>query len=557
MEGVPTHGLPPPTTRFSDVDDLVYEVVPFAAPGDGDNVNVAPPPGGSLSADVQTPTAVNVVAVDKSFPGVHAVKNVSLTLTKGETHGLVGENGAGKSTLVKMISGAVAPDAGHIAIFGRALDVGSPVAAREAGIAAIYQEPNIVPKLSPVANVFLGQERHRFGLIAEREMRHRFQTWCELLEVGLPTQGDAGALSIGAQQSIEIVRALESDARVVIMDEPTAALARTEIEALYHMIDILRTRKTTIIFISHKLEEVLRLCENVTVMRDGRKVLSSPSARATVDQLMTAMLGDRLEKIVAHDRPRENPQRRKASARELVRVEGLTIPGVLSDVHLDIREGEMIGIAGLVGSGRTSLLRALAGAEPAASGRLTIAGETVPWPTTPWNALQLGIALAPENRRTEGLVPLASAAENVCIPSLRQVSAHGFVWRRRIVSRATEIVKRVGFAHARLRARSSTLSGGNQQKIVLAKWLLANPRLLLVDEPVRGIDVGAKAEIFDLLRQLAEQGMTVVMVSEETEELIAVVNRIVVLRRGAVAGVLEEAEMQIEPILRLMFPTTN
>ena len=529
-------------------------------------MNAALPPGGSIAeADIQTPIAVDIVAADKSFPGVHAVKSVSLTLAEGETHGLVGENGAGKSTLVKMISGAVAPDAGHIEVFGRPLDAGSPVAAREAGVAAIYQEPNVIPKLSPVANVFLGQEQHRFGLIAEQEMRRRFQEWCELLEVRLPARGGAGALSIGAQQSIEIIRALESGARVVIMDEPTAALARTEVEALYRMIDILRTRKTTIIFISHKLEEVLRLCENVTVMRDGRKVLSSPAARASFDQLVTAMLGDRLEKVVGHglekvvghDGPREDGRRRTATGSELLRVQGLTIPGVLSNVHLDVREGEMMGIAGLVGSGRTSLLRALAGAEPAASGRLTIAGEAVPWPTTPWNALQLGIALAPENRRTEGLVPLANAAENVCIPSLRQVAAHGLVWRRRIVNRATEIVQRVGFPPDRLRAQSGTLSGGNQQKIVLAKWLFGKPRLLLVDEPVRGIDVGAKAEIFALLHQLVEQGMTVVMVSEETEELIALVDRMVVLRRGTVAGVLEGAEMQIEPILRLMFPTTS
>jgi ABC-type sugar transport system ATPase subunit len=521
-------------------------------------VNTALPPNGSLTeSDTQTPIAVDVVAADKSFPGVHAVKGVSLRLAEGETHGLVGENGAGKSTLVKMISGAVAPDAGHIEVFGRPLDAGSPVAAREAGVAAIYQEPNVIPKLSPVANVFLGQEQHRFGLIAEQEMRQRFREWCELLDVRLPVRGSAGALSIGAQQSIEIIRALESGARVVIMDEPTAALARTEVEALYRMVDILRTRKTTIIFISHKLEEVLQLCENVTVMRDGRKVLSSPATRATVDQLVTAMLGDRLEKVVGHDESRESGRRRRPTGSVLLRVEGLTVPGVLSDVHLDIREGEMLGIAGLVGSGRTSLLRSLAGAEPAATGHMTFADESVPWPTTPWKALQLGIALAPENRRTEGLVPLASAAENVCIPSLRRVGTHGLIWRRRVVNHATGVARRVGFPAGRLRARSATLSGGNQQKIVLAKWLFGKPRLLLVDEPVRGIDVGAKAEIFALLQELVEQGMTIVMVSEETEELIALVDRMVVLRRGTVAGVLQGAEMQEEAILRLMFPTTD
>jgi ABC-type sugar transport system ATPase subunit len=269
------------------------------------------------------------------------------------------------------------------------------------------------------------------------------------------------------------------------------------------------------------------------------------------------MLGDRLEKVVGHDESRESGRRRRPTGSVLLRVEGLTVPGVLSDVHLDIREGEMLGIAGLVGSGRTSLLRSLAGAEPAATGHMTFADESVPWPTTPWKALQLGIALAPENRRSEGLVPLASAAENVCIPSLRRVGTHGLIWRRRVVDHATGVARRVGFPAGRLRARSATLSGGNQQKIVLAKWLFGKPRLLLVDEPVRGIDVGAKAEIFALLQELVEQGMTIVMVSEETEELIALVDRMVVLRRGTVAGVLKGAEMQEEAILRLMFPTTN
>lgn len=509
-----------------------------------------------VAAD-ETRYAVRVADVDKSFPGVHAVRAVSLSLPEGETHGLVGENGAGKSTLVKIISGAVAPDSGHVAVYDQILAGGSPILAREAGVAAIYQEPNIVPKLSPVANVFLGQERHRFGLIAEQTMRRRFLDWCELLDVGLPAKGEAGALSIGAQQSIEIIRALEAGARVVIMDEPTAALAKTEADALYRIIDTLRERKTTIIFISHKLDEVLRLCDHVTVMRDGRKVLSTRASTTNVDQLVTAMLGDRLEQVVGHDAPTKTSVRGQARGKELMRVERLRLPGILTDVNLNVREGEMIGIAGLVGSGRTSLLRSLAGAEPSATGRLTVAGETVRWPRTPRDALRLGIALAPENRRTEGLVALASAAENVCLPSMAEVGERGLVWRSRVLERANGSATEVGFPTKRLRARAATLSGGNQQKIVLAKWLYTKPRILLVDEPVRGIDVGGKAEIFALLQQLVAQGMTVVMVSEETEELLALVDRMVVLRHGTVTGVLEGQDMQLERILRLMFPASN
>jgi rhamnose transport system ATP-binding protein len=494
-----------------------------------------------------------VVGVDKWFPGVHAVRQISLLVPEGQTHGLVGENGAGKSTLVKIISGAIAPDSGQIAVYDEVLPGGSPVLARQAGVAAIYQEPNIVGKLSPVANVFLGQERKRLGLIAEQTMRRRFSDWCERLEVRLPTGGEAGALPIGAQQSIEIIRALEAGARVVIMDEPTAALAPTEVDALYRVIETLRKRKTTIIFISHKLDEVLRLCDHVTVMRDGQIVLSARGSTTNVDQLVTAMLGDRLEQIVGDEAPRTTPRRRPID-RDCLRIEHLALPGVLRDVSFSAREGEIVGIAGLVGSGRTSILRSLAGGEPNATGRLTIAGQSFRWPRTPRHALRLGIALAPEDRRAQGLVALASAAENVCLPSMSEIGVGGLVWRSRVLRRASGTAASVGFPTKRLRALARTLSGGNQQKIVLAKWLFAKPRVMLVDEPVRGIDVGAKAEILALLRRLASEGMTIIIVSEDTDELLAVVDKVIILRQGTISGVLAGQDMRINRILPLMFP---
>ncbi len=492
----------------------------------------------------------------KSFPGVRAVDDVSLELLAAEVHGLVGENGAGKSTFVKMLSGAHVPDAGELLIGGRPVRVNSPLSARAHGVTAIYQEPHIVPALTPVANVFLGQERSRGGLRDERGMRRRFLELADELGVTVPAGGPAGRLSIGAQQSVEIMRALERDARVIIMDEPTAALAHDEIEALHRAIGVLLARGAAVLLISHKLEEVLELSATVTVMRDGRKVASTRASETDVDGLVAAMLGERFEGAL--ERAKHGYRRTlDRSGPNRLEVAGLTVPGRLRDIGLEVRRGEIVGVAGLVGAGRTSLLRALAGLEPSASGVLTLDGRPVRWPSTPQAARALGIALAPEDRRRQGLVLGRRGSENVVLSSLRSVGRGGLARRRDVVEAADATAGKVGFARTRLLAPAGTLSGCNQQKLVLAKCVRTAPRVLLVDEPARGIDVGAKAEIFGLLQDLSEQGMAMVVVSEDIEELVAFVDRVVVLCRGEVTAELEPEQATPDALGRAMFPVAT
>lgn len=494
----------------------------------------------------------------KSFPGVRAVDDVSMSLVAGEIHGLVGENGAGKSTFVKMLAGAHSPDSGEIVVDGQRAQISTPLAAQALGVAAIYQEPHIVPYLSPVANVFLGQEIPRFGVLRnERAMRKRFRRWGEVLGIDVPATGSAATLSIGMQQSIEIMRALERDARVIVMDEPTAALSHTEIAALHRAIDVLLSRGAAILLISHKLDEVIELSETITVMRDGRKVAETRAADTNVDGLVDAMLGQRFENALERARTGHQRQRQRQTMERGTRlaVDGLTVPGRLANVSLRVGRGEILGVAGLVGAGRTTLLRAVAGLEQSATGTLEIDGRRVNWPSTARRAWDLGIALAPEDRRRQGLVLGRSAADNVVLSSLQTVGRGGFATRRSIRRAADATASRVGFTTSRLAAASGTLSGGNQQKIVLAKCLRAEPRILLVDEPARGIDVGAKAEIFGLIEDLSKQGMGVIIVSEETDELIAFADRIIVLCNGAVATEFAEpSKISADELGRAMFP---
>ncbi|MEZ5098614.1 MAG: sugar ABC transporter ATP-binding protein [Thermoleophilia bacterium] len=375
-------------------------------------------------------------AIDKRFPGVHAVRSVDLDVGVGRIHGLVGENGAGKSTLVKLLTGVHLPDAGTIDVLGARLRAGDPVASRRAGVAAVYQETTIVPRLSPVANVFLGQDIRRLGMLSERAMAQRFAELRELVGVQLPETGPAGALSVGAQKAIEILRALQQGARVIVMDEPTAVMPPAERDAFYATARLLRDQGAAIVFISHNLDEVLDLCDAVTVMRDGERVLTRPAAELDRAALVEAMLGRALETTVA--RP---PADDRVGAAPVLRVRGLSLPGRLHGVDLDVRPGELLGVAGLVGAGRTSLLRSLSGLEPDASGAIEVAGEPRRWPRSPHESLKLGIALAPEDRRTQGLVLSLSAAENVVLPSLRRDALQGFI------SRARAYAPRQTYAH--------------------------------------------------------------------------------------------------------------
>lgn len=489
--------------------------------------------------------------VGKEFPGIRALHAVDIDLIAGEVHGLVGENGAGKSTLAKVLSGVVEPDTGTVSVAGRPVVRFDPRAARSSGIAVIHQEPHIVPALSPVANVFLGQTVSRGGFLSESGMRSRFLNWTAYLGINLPTSGPTGALSIAAQQMIEIIRAFEQEARIVIMDEPTASLGAEDRIGLFKTIDALLLRGSAIVYISHKLEDVLRIAHTISVLRDGQKVMTSRASDTDIDSLVQAMLDDDLKDVLHH-----RPQASATHRREALRIVSLST-GRLSNVNLSIAAGEIVGIAGLVGAGRSTLLRALGGAVHPAEGSFFLEGTQVPWPRSPRQAHRYGVVLAPEDRRTEGLIMGLPGWENVVLPTLALRSRFGFSSQRRLREATGQEVVKVGFSANRLGVAVKNLSGGNQQKLVLGKLLPLRPKVLLVDEPTRGIDVGAKVEIFALLRRLASEGVAVVVVSEEIEELVAIADRIAVLRDGSVTDVVASPNMDSARILRAMLPTNH
>jgi ABC-type sugar transport system ATPase subunit len=489
--------------------------------------------------------ALRAWGIYKSFPGVRALHDVDFDLRAGEVHGLVGENGAGKSTLVKIITGAYEADAGRVEAFGHAVRHGGPRARHLEGIAAIYQEPTIVSEMSAAANVFLGRPRRRGPLVSRSDTRRAFKHLTTQLGLTIDPDVRAASLSVANRQMLEIMRALAADHRILLMDEPTASLGPAERDRLYETIRGLRDAGVATVYVSHNLDEVLALCDRVSVMRDGELVATGPVARWTKESLVTAMLGHVLQKPL--------PQRRTIADEEALRVEGLTVPGVLEDISFTLRRGEILGLAGLVGSGRTELLRALAGADAGASGRLLVRGKERPWPRTVRSALALGIALAPEERQSQGLVLSLSAAANVGLTDMRTVASGPVLRERRRLQRAGEVMRPLAFDASRLREPAASLSGGNQQKLVVGKWLHRRPDVLLMDEFTQGIDVGAKAEMLAVVRRLAVDGMSIIIVSSELEDLVEAADRVLVLARRRLIGELGHADASVERILRLVF----
>jgi rhamnose transport system ATP-binding protein len=494
---------------------------------------------------VSVPIALRARGVDKSFPGVRALHDVDFDLRVGEVHGLVGENGAGKSTLVKVVTGAYDPDAGRVEAFGHAVRPGDPRSRRRAGIAAIYQEPTFVPEMSAAANVFLGRPRRRGPFLSRSDTDRAFRQLTTRLGLAIDPDVRAGSLSAANQQMLEIMGALAADHRILIMDEPTASLGLSERGHLYQTIRGLQAEAVAIVYVSHNLDEVLALCDRVSVMRGGELVATQPVERWTKEGLVTAMLGRVLRKAPV--------PRRAIAAQEALRVERLTVPGVLDDVSFTLHRREILGLAGLVGSGCSELLRALAGAAANADGRLFVRGRERPWPRSVRSALSMGIALAPAERKSEGLVLSQSAAANVCLSDMRSVASGPFLSDGRRLERAAELTRPLGFDTSRLGEPAGSFSGGNQQKLVIGKWLHRQPDVLLMDEFASGIDVGAKADMLALVRRLAAERMSIIIVSSELEDLVEAADRVLVLTRGQLSGELGHAETSVERILRLIF----
>jgi rhamnose transport system ATP-binding protein len=506
---------------------------------------VRPNPESATTATAPRCVLLRARGIHKSFPGVRALHDVDFDLRSGEVHGLVGENAAGKSTLVKVITGAQAPDRGVIEAFGREVRHGDPRARRRSGIAAIYQEPAIVPELSAAANVFLGRPCRRGPFVSRARTHRSFRQLSTRLGVAIDPSMRAGSLSVANQQVLEIMRALAADHRILIMDEPTSSLGPAERDHLYETIRGLGAEGVATLYVSHQLTEVLALCDRVSVMRDGQLVSSAPVERWTKEGLVCAMVGRVL--------PKPPPRRRTVAEQDALRVDGLTVPGVVEGVSFTLRRGEILGLGGLVGSGRTSILRALAGAGLAGHGRLFIKGQEQRWPRSVRAALALGIALAPEERMSQGLVPSLSAAANVWLTDMRAVASGPVLRKRKTFQLAEETMHPLGFDVSRLREPAGSFSGGSQQKLVVGKWLHRRPDVLLLDEFTRGIDVGAKAEMLALVAGLAAHGMSIIIVSSELDELVEGADRILVLARGRLTGELDGAEASVERILRLAF----
>jgi rhamnose transport system ATP-binding protein len=462
--------------------------------------------------------------VSKSFGAVRALRDVSLELHAGEAHALAGENGAGKSTLIKTMAGVHRPDTGEILLNGHPVTFHGPGDARDAGIAVIYQEPTLFPDLSIAENIFMGRQPLRSARrIDHAAVRSATEALMRRLGVTLHPDRPARGLSIADQQIVEIAKALSFDAKVLIMDEPTAALTGSEVARLFSVVEALRAEGCAVLFISHRLEEIFRLCQRVTTLRDGRWIASEPVAGLTEDDLVRRMVGRDLDELY--------PKQATKIGEVALSVRRLTREGVFRDVSFEVRRGEIVALAGLVGAGRSEVAQAVFGVDRADAGEVHVAGRKLP-PGSPTSAMDAGVALVPEDRRQRGLVMEMSIERNIGLTGLGSLGRGGLVRRALERGRAADWAARLQLKYNRLSDSVHVLSGGNQQKVVLAKWLATDPSVLIVDEPTRGIDVGTKAEVHRVLSSLAADGLAVLMISSDLPEVLGMADRVLVMHEG-------------------------
>jgi rhamnose transport system ATP-binding protein len=477
----------------------------------------------------------------KSFGSVRALEDGSIELFPGEAHALIGENGAGKSTLVKILAGVYQPDSGRLLLDGEQLRLANPADAREAGIAVIYQEPTLFPDLSVGENIFMGRQPLSSGRrIDGGELRRQVQALMERLGVPLDPNRPARGLSIADQQIVEIAKALSFEARVIVMDEPTAALSGAEVERLFAVARTLQEHGVAVLFISHRLDEVFALCRRVTVMRDGRHVFSGPLKGLTNGDLVSRMVGRELDALFP-----KQPTTRGGVA---LSVRQLTREGVFFDVSFDVHHGEIVGLAGLVGAGRSEVARAVFGIDRRDAGQVMVEGRELA-AASPTAAMAAGMGFVPEDRREQGLIMDLSIARNASLASLGRLK-RGLLIRAADEQRlAADWAARLRLKFARFGDPVSVLSGGNQQKVVLAKWLARKPTVLIVDEPTRGIDVGTKAEVHRLLSDLAGQGVAVLMISSELPEILGMADRVLVMHEGRLTAELSRSEATEQTVM--------
>jgi len=484
--------------------------------------------------------------IAKQFGGVQALRGVDLKLLPGEVHALVGENGAGKSTLVKILAGIHRPDAGVMKVGGEVVELRSPIQAQALGIAVVQQEPMMFPDLDVAENVFMGRHpRDRFGRVEWKRMYQEVDQLLASLDVSLSSHTPVQGLSVAEQQLVEIAKALSLQARVLVLDEPTAALSSHEVDELFAIVKQLRERRVAILFVSHRLEEVFTLADRLTVFRDGTHIITAPVSEMTTEAIIKYMVGRELSNLY--------PKSEAKIGEVVLEVRHLTRPGVFADVSFQLRRGEILGFAGLVGAGRTEVARVLFGIDQAESGETWLKGKQVRI-RSPQQAMEYGIAYVPEDRHQQGLVMNFSIASNITLAILQLVSRLGLLDPRREQKIASEYSSQLRVRSSGVGQVVSALSGGNQQKVVLGKWLATNPSVLILDEPTRGIDVGAKAEVHRIISELAASGLAIILISSELPEVLAMADRVLVLHEGRITGTFPRSEATQE---RVMFAATG
>lgn len=479
--------------------------------------------------------------VSKSFSGVEVLHNVSFSLRKGEIHALLGENGAGKSTLIKIITGFHQPDCGECYLEGNLVEFNNTSESNQAGIAAIYQDLSLFPDLDVAENVFIG--RHpitKSGWVDWRKLYDEAKKLLDSLGIQLDLKKKARNLSIAQKQIVEIARAFSINARILIMDEPTSSLTLNEVADLFRIVRSLRDRGTSIIFISHRLEELFELVDRVTVLRDGSYVDTRLMGEVTRDDLIRMMVGRKISN--------QFPKQTVSAGDVVLKVENLTLEGIFKDISFEVRSGEILGVSGLVGAGRTDVACAIFGVKPATSGKIFIDGQEV-MITSTQQAIKLGISYVPEDRQKQGLIPAMNIISNISLPMLQDFTRLGWIKDRLELKSTYDAACQMEVRANNMWQFTKELSGGNQQKVVLAKWLSMKPRVLILDEPTRGIDVGTKAAVHALMSELAAEGIAILMISSELPEILGMSDRVIVMREGYLTSVFTRAEATQEKIL--------
>lgn len=486
---------------------------------------------------------IEMRGIDKSFGSNQVLKQAGFTLESGEVHALMGENGAGKSTLMKILTGVYTKDAGTVLVDGKEVNYKNPQEAEKAGIVFIYQELNVMFDLTVEENLFMGKEIHgRFGICDKKAMQKKAQEALNILGVNISPKTVMAELSVGQQQMVEICKALMADAKVIIMDEPTAALTQSETAALFKVIESLRKKGVSMVYISHRMEEIFELCDRITVLRDGSYIGVKNIPETNMNEIVKMMIGREIGE--------RYPSRNVKIGKEVLKVKELTRKGTFHDVNFSVRAGEVLGVSGLMGAGRTEIMQAIFGNLSYESGTIEIDGKEVKI-SNPRQAMEHGIGFITEDRKTEGLMLDKSIRENISLCNLRRISKSSVISREAEKNMVAEAIKDLHIKCFGSYHECNNLSGGNQQKVVLAKWILTNPKILILDEPTRGVDIGAKKEIYSIINKLAAQGVAIIMVSSELPEVLGMSDNIMVVREGEVRGIISYEEANQERVMTL------